>query len=141
MEFKSAKGLGEVANYFLLLSALYYFLRIAFVHISRERWPGMASVLKRWVSRLRAAHLYFAAGLVGAVAIHGWVMYLAYGLTIVKSMMGIVAAAIIVLMAATGFLIRRYPGDCGLRRWHRSGMILLFVAVFIHVVISKKLLL
>ncbi|HWQ61428.1 MAG TPA: hypothetical protein VN521_03910 [Negativicutes bacterium] len=115
-----------------ILAPGYYLLRTLFLVLQRRGLsPEATQRLRQTVAYSRLSHPYIASLLVITPLYHIYVMWMAHPLGL-KVVLGMVTAAAVLFMAATGLRLKGQPSAMAVRRLHRTGFFVLAVVLAGH---------
>lgn len=138
---KFGEGLGETAFTLGIVATLYYGVRDVFasakkLHVQIPVW--LDSLVKYWITVLRLAHPLLGVLVFSIVFLHGYVMWRIWSAGHFNYAVetGLLAAAILVVVATSGLFIRWMPKQVKLRHVHRLVGILFVLSFMVHRIVA-----
>ena len=138
---KLGESIGKAAFVLGFVAVLYYGVRESFVVLRRKQvilpaW--LDSVLKYWISVLRWVHPLVGVLVASVLLLHGYVMWWiwAAGNFSFAVLTGLIAAAVMTVVALSGLFIRRMPKQTMLRYVHRTAAILFVLSFVVHRIVA-----
>jgi len=138
---KLGESVGKTAFVLGFVATLYYGVRDAFVTARKMHVPIPARVdalAKYWITVLRLAHPLLGVVVFSVVLLHGYVMWRIWagGNFSYAIETGLMAAAILSVVAVSGLCVRWLPKVTHLRHVHRIVGILFVLSFVIHKIIA-----
>lgn len=135
------ESIGKGAFFLSFIATLYYGVRDAFAAARKMRVPipgWLDSRVKYWIMVLRLAHPLLGVVVVCVVLLHGYVMWRVWsaGTFSFAVETGLVATAILSLVALSGLFVRALPKLTKLRHVHRLVGILFVLSFVIHRIVA-----
>ena len=135
------KNIGKIAFFLGFAATLYYGVREAFATARGMKlhipvW--LDSLLKYWIRVLRFLHPLMGTLVFSVVLLHGYVMWRiwAAGNFSFAVETGLIAAAILIVVATSGFFIRWMPKLTKLRYVHRLVGLLFVLSFVVHRIVA-----
>ncbi|MHC1759455.1 MAG: hypothetical protein AB9917_08085 [Negativicutes bacterium] len=138
---KLGESIGKAAFILGFVATLYYGVRDAFVTARKMHAPiplWLDSLVKYWIAILRLAHPLLGTLVFSVVLLHGYVMWRiwAAGNFSFAVETGLIAAAILVVVATSGLFIRWMPKLTKLRHVHRLVGLLFVLSFVVHRIVA-----
>ncbi len=138
---KLGESIGKTAFFLGFVAALYYGVRNVFVTLRKMHAPIPAwldSLVKYWITVLRLAHPLVGVLVFAVVLLHGYILWQIWAAGNFNYAVdtGLLAAAILLVVAMSGLFIRRMPQLSRLRQVHRFVGILFVLSFVIHKIVA-----
>ncbi len=138
---KLGESIGKAAFLLGFVATLYYGVRDSFVMVRKMQIPIPARVdsgVKYWITVLRLGHPLLGVVVFSVVLLHGYVMWWiwAAGNFSFAVETGLMAAALMLVVAASGLYVRWMPKMTKLRYVHRLVGILFVLSFVIHRIVA-----
>jgi hypothetical protein len=138
---KLGESIGKTAFVLGFVATLYYGVRDVFVILRKSQVPIPAGVdvwVKYWISVLRLTHPFLGVLVFAVVVLHGYIMWQVwaggnFGFAVDT---GLMAAAILAMVAMSGLLIRWMPKFTKLRYLHRLVGMVFVLSFVIHRIVA-----
>ena len=138
---KFGDSVGKTAFMLGFVATLYYGVRDSFVTARKMHVPISAKVdsfVKYWITVLRLAHPLLGVLVFSVVLLHGYIMWRIWagGHFNFEVETGLMAAAILVVVAVSGLFVRWMPKLTKLRYVHRLVGLLFVLSFVIHKIVA-----
>ncbi len=134
---KLGESIGKAAFFLGFVATLYYGVRDVFVTLRKMHAPmpvWLDSIVKYWITVLRLMHPLLGVLVFSVVLLHGYVIWQIWAAGNFNYAVdtGLMAAAILVMVAVSGLFVRWMPKLTKLRYVHRLVGILFVLSFVIH---------
>ena len=138
---KLGESIGKAAFILGFVATLYYGVRDVFVTLRKMQTPipaWLEGMVKYWITVLRLAHPLLGVLVFSIVLLHGYIIWQiwAAGNFSYAVDTGLMAAAILVMVAVSGLFVRWLPKLTKLRYVHRLVGILFVLSFVIHRIVA-----